>query len=162
VRFIEINEIWEWCKDRGVQLAKDGALLDDPTLSHHKRAVYARGRRSGEEPSVAATCVRALGRWDECLLWVRGWGVWGSGENWPAYYALRGARGERRSLDKAPGHLFNGDEKEEFVRFLAQVMENAWDADVLIVPKIKRIHVSHDEWLELRSTTPTDFAPVAV
>jgi len=162
VRFIEINEIREWCKERGVQLAEDGTLLDDPTLSHHKGAVYARGHRSGAEPSVAATCVRALGRWDECLLWVRGWGVWGSGENWPAYYALRGARGERRSLDKAPGHLFNGDEKEQFVRFLAQVMENAWDADVLIVPKIKRIHVSHDEWLELRSTTPTDFAPVAV
>jgi len=74
-----------------------------------------------------------------------------------------GARGgERRSLDKAPGHLFDGDEKEAFVRFLAQVMENAWDADVLLVPRIKRIHVSHDEWLELRSTTPTDFAPVAV
>jgi hypothetical protein len=162
VRFIEINEIWEWCKDRGVQLAEQSTLLDDPTLSHRKRAVYARGDRSGQERSVAAACVRALGRWDECLLWVREWGVWGSSENWPAYYALRGARGEQRSLDKAPGHVFDADEKEEFVLFLTQVMENAWDADVLVVPKTKRIHVSHDEWLELRSTTPTDFAPVAV
>jgi len=106
---------------------------------------------------------RAFEPWVAGMNACYGYGVGGSGgENWPAYYALRGARGERRSLDKAPGHVFDGNEKEAFVRFLAQVMENAWDADVLVVPKIKRIHVSHDEWLELRSTTPTDFAPVAV
>ena len=162
MRFIEINEIWEWCKIRGVILAENGTLLDDPTLSHHKRAVYAAGRRSGRESSVAAACARALDRWDECLLWARGWGVWGSGEDWPAYYSLRGAQAERRSLDKAPGHLFGTGERDLFVTFLTQVMENAWDADVLVAPRIKRIHVSHDEWLELRSTTPTDFAPVAV
>src|SRR2546421_11588071 len=162
MRFLERNEIEEWCAARGLPLADDGVLPDDPALVHAKRATYARGHRSGREWAVAAACVQALGRWDECLLWVRGWGIWPSSENWPAYYALRGARGERRSLDKAPGHLFDGDEKEAFVRFLAQVMENAWDADVLVVPRIKRIHVSHDEWLELRSTTPTDFAPVAV
>ena len=162
MRFIEINEIWEWCRDRGIALTEDGALLDDPTLTHHKRAMYAKGRRSGQESTVAAECLRALGRWDECLLWVRGWGVWGSGEDWPAYYGLRGAQDEHRSLDKAPGHLFGTGDQDLFVVFLTQVMENAWDADVLVVPKIKRIHVSHDEWLELRSATPTGFEPVAV
>ena len=161
MRFIEINEIEEWCRERGIGLGSDGALVDDPTLSHTKRASYAEGRRSGREPAVAVACARALGRWDECLLWVRVWGIWGSGENWPAYYALRGAQREKRSLDKAPGHLFESADGELFVSFLAQAMENAWDADILIVPKIKRIHVSHDEWVELRSTTPTGFSPVA-
>ncbi len=161
MRFMEINEIEEWCRDRGVVLAADGSLSDDPTLSHRKRVSYAEGRRSGREPAITVACARALGRWDECLLWVRGWGVWPSGENWPAYYALRGSQGERRSLDTAPGHSCGPGEQELFVRFLAQVMENAWDADVLIVPKIRRIHVSHDEWVELSSATPTDFAPVA-
>ena len=162
MRFVEINEIWEWCRARGIALAEDGALLADPTLTHHLRAMYARGRRSGQESAVAAECLRALGRWDECLLWVQGWGVWGSGEDWPAYYTSRGAQDERRSLDQAPGHLFGTGEQDLFVAFLTQVMENAWDADVLVVPTTKRIHVSHDEWLELRSTTPTDFEPVAV
>jgi hypothetical protein len=162
VRFIEINEIEEWCRERGVGLAPDGALLPDPTLSHSNRASYAEGRKSGREAGVAMACARALGRWDEALLWIRGWGVWGSGENWPAYYGLRGAQHERRSLEKAPGHLFEADERELFIRFLAEVMENAWDTDVLIVPKIKRIQVSHDEWVELQSTTPTEFSPVAV
>ena len=162
MRFIETNEIQEWCKDRRIALADDGALLDDPTLLHRKRAPYARGQRSAMESSVARECVRALGRWDECLLWVRTWGVWGSSENWPAYYALRGARGERRALEKAPGHLFERVDQEDCLRFLAQVMENAWDADVIVVPKIKRLRISHDEWVELQSTTLTEFTPVAV
>src|SRR2546429_5133723 len=76
-------------------------------------APYARGQRSAIESSVARECVRALGRWDECLLWVRTWGVWGSSENWPAYYALRGARGQRRALEKAPGHLLERVDKED-------------------------------------------------
>lgn len=83
--------------------------------------------------------------------------MWPSGENWPAYYGLRGAQSEKRSLDKAPGHLFAGNDRGLFVRFLAQGMENAWDADVLIVPKIKRLHVSHDEWVELRTHDPDGF-----
>ncbi len=51
---------------------------------------------------------------------------------------------------------------EMFVTFLTQVMENAWDADIIVVPKIRRIHVSHDEWVELWSAMPTDFPSVAV
>lgn len=162
MRFIEGIEIEEWCRERGIALSEAAALLDDPTLLHRKRAAYARGRRSTMEPAIARECVRALGRWDECLLWVREWGIWGSSENWPAYYALRGARGERRALEKAPGHVFGAGEQEECVRFVAQVVENAWDSELLIVPKIKRIHISHDEWVELQSTTLTEFAPVAV
>ena len=166
MRFLESNEIEEWCAERGVPLADDGGLPDDPKLVHAKRATYARGHRSGREWAVAAACVQALGRWDECLLWVRGWGIWPSSEDWPAYYALRGARGERRSLEKAPGHLVEAPEQELLATFLTQVMQNGWDAEVLPVaskpPATKRVHVSHDEWLEIRSTTATDFTPVAV
>jgi hypothetical protein len=166
MRFLETNEIEEWCAERRLRLADDGALPDDPKLVHAKRATYARGHRSGREWAVAAACVRALGRWDECLLWVRNWGIWPSSEDWPAYYALRGARGEQRSLEKAPGHLFAPAEEELVATFLTQVMQNGWDAELLPVaskaPATKRVHVSHDEWLEIRSTTPTDFTPVAV
>src|SRR5437899_7473077 len=165
MRFIETNEIEQWCADHGVPLAADATLPDDPALVHKKRATYARGGRSGREWAVAAACVQALGRWDDCLLWVRSWGIWPSGEDWPAYYALRGAQGELRSLQKAPGHLFTGAEQELLATLLTHVMQNGWDADVLPVSSTptatRRVHVSHDEWLEVRSTTPTDFTPVA-
>jgi len=166
MRFIEPNEIEHWCAEHRLVLSDDGTLLDDPTLVHRKRATYARGGRSGREWAVAAACVSALGHWDECLLWVRSWGIWPSSEDWPAYYALRGAHGELRSLDKAPGHLFIRSEGELLATFLIQVMQNGWDADVVAASsKLRtpnRVQVSHDEWLEIRTTTPTDFSPVAV
>jgi hypothetical protein len=50
---------------------------------------------------------------DECLVWVTAWGIWGSGEDWPAFYAWRGAQNEQRSLEKAPGHRFVPEEIEK-------------------------------------------------
>src|SRR5687768_15358387 len=98
VRFLELNEIWEWCAEHGVDVADRTVPAADSRLSHIARTQYATGQRSGREGRVAAACVRALGEWDECLLWVTLTGVWSSSEDWPAYYAMRGARGERRSL----------------------------------------------------------------
>jgi hypothetical protein len=40
---------------------------------------------------------------DECLLWVTLWGVWGSSENLHLFYRLRESYGERRQLAAAPG-----------------------------------------------------------
>lgn len=91
-----------------------------------KLAHYAHGRRSGLEAAAARDLVAALGTWDECLVWITLWGVWGSGEDWPEYYAWRGSLGERRSLDVAPGHRFDRDE----VALLTQLLELVWfDAD---------------------------------
>jgi hypothetical protein len=101
------------------------------------------------------TCVRSLRSWDECLLWVTSWGIWPSSENWPAYYQARGAEGERRSLEVAPGHLFAAVEAELLKGFLRLVLENAWDAHVLPAREGRRngtyAFACHDEWVEIRA-----------
>jgi hypothetical protein len=56
---------------------------------------------------AAHDLIDSLGKWDEYLAWITLWGVWPSGEDWPEFYAWRGALGERRSLDIAPGHRFD-------------------------------------------------------
>ncbi|NNN07142.1 MAG: hypothetical protein HKL90_14710 [Elusimicrobia bacterium] len=156
MQFIESNEIAAWCKEHGIALSKDYQPLPDAALIHQSRVVYANGKRSGQESKIALRCVRALGDWQECLLLVTGWGIWGSGEDWPTYYAARGKRGERRSIEQAPGHLFGENDGEELSEFLTLVLENGWDAYLLEVPKEKakmvRLQVSHDEWVEARSS----------
>jgi hypothetical protein len=156
MKFIESNEVAEWCGEHGIALSEDSKPLPEATLIHNSRIVYANGKRSGQEPNIASRCVRALGSWEECLLCVTEWGIWGSGEDWPKYYAARGKRGERRSLEKAPGHLFGSAEGEELTEFLTLVFENAWDAYLLPVPKentkIVRLKISHDEWVEAQSS----------
>lgn len=153
MEFLALNETWAWCAAHGFGLTPNDRPEPPSASSHHSRLPYAEGQRSGREAEVAATCAEMLGRWDECLLWVIGWGVWPSSEDWPRYYAERGARGERRSLEEAPGHLFQDGEGAILADFLTQVLENAWDAYVL--PAVSggsadaRAVVSHDEFVDI-------------
>lgn len=164
---LDITLIVAWCRERRVLLTDQAdaqgpiGLADDPALGHCVRLQYAAGARSGQEGAIAAAGVRALRPWDECLVWITGWGVWPSGENWPEFYAWRGHHGERRSLDAAPGHRFLADEARELTVLLQLVLENAWDATVVPASNRaamdQRVVVSHDEWIELRSQEPVEF-----
>ena len=86
-------------------------------------------------------------------MWITLWGVWSSGEDWPRFYAWRGALGERRSLDAAPGHRFDSGEIHLLAELLELVMDNAWDANILCSRNGRadglRGRISHDEWYEI-------------
>lgn len=167
MRFLEISEVEVWCDEHRIALEEsEVGVAPDPRLPHAVRTLYANGKRSGREPAVAAAAVHALGDWDECLLWITLVGVWPSSEDWPAYYALRAAEGERRSLDIAPGHLFESGERAKLERFATSAMENGWNAFVLPAragqPTNVRFCISHDEWVELQGREPVEFPPMAV
>ena len=165
LRFLELNEIEEWCGEHRIEVDATGPR-PDPRLSHLAHVTYASGQRSGREAAVARACLHALGEWEECLLWITLTGVWPSSEDWPAYYAMRGEWGERRALGVAPGHWFRRGENEPLTRFLTAVMENAWDAYVLPVRhngEIEvRLRISHDEYVELQSRRSVQFEALAV
>ena len=150
--FLEDNQICAWAAERGLPRG-EGFDVRLPELPSEYRGEYAEGRRSGREGFAAADLVARLGWWDECLVWIKLWGVWASGEDWPQFYAWRGALGERRSLETAPGHRFDCGESLLLVALLTLIMENAWDADVLCSVRGRadkvRATISHDEWFEL-------------
>ena len=129
-------------------------VVPDPDFVPILRVQYAAGSRSGRELSVARDIVSRLVDWDSCILWIVEWGIWESSEDWPAYYAARGAIGEKRSLQNAPGLLAGPADREELARFFAFAMENGWDA--YLIPAragagtSQQVFTSHDEWVELR------------
>ncbi len=148
---LEHNQICEWVTERGL-IVDDAGSVQLPELPSRAHGVYAHGSRSGLEQASAQELIRHLGQWAECVVWIREWGIWGSGEDWPKFYAWRGAREERRSLEKAPGHRFEARELPVLGELLGLVMENAWDADILCAANGKanvRGHISHDEWFEV-------------
>src|SRR5438105_873829 len=122
MRFLEANEIAQWCEEHRISVDDDGNPRQSADVLD--RITFAEGRRSGREAAVAARCLGQLGPWNECLLFVRQTGIWPSSEDWPGYYAARGSHGERRSLEVAPGHLFGKHEQVELTRFLTMAMEN--------------------------------------
>ena len=163
MEFLERSGICEWAEERG--LARDDGFnlrLPDWPVVHH--GTYAHGSRSGEERAAAEDLVRALEPWDECLVWINGWGVWPSGENWPQFYSWRGARDEKRSLEVAPGHRFDRDEGELLTELLTLIMENAWDTEILCsraaTAEIVRGTISHDEWYEVRGAPDSRSEPM--
>jgi hypothetical protein len=163
MQFLEGNQIEEWCAERGLA-STPNALKASITSVSLRRTYGQQAAPRGQEGEIAELFVGHLNSWTESLLWVTSWGIWPSSEDWPKYYALRGAQGERRSLDTAPGHLFASAEHEPLVQFLRVVLENAWDAFVL--PAVERefagqvIVASHDEWVEIRSLARGQVAAV--
>lgn len=149
---LELNQICAWAQERGLQCS-DGFEVRLPELPSRHWCAYADGRRTGHERAAADEFIAALGRWEECLVWVRLWGAWPSGENWPQFYAWRGAQDEPRSLEIAPGHRFVRDEVDKLADLLTSIMENAWDAEVLCSRHGRadgvRGKISHDEWCEV-------------
>ncbi len=161
MKFLEESEITQWAEACG--LPGPSSLDVGPSdLEPRRTRQYAQGRRSGLEPAAARDLVAHLGAWDECVVWITSWGVWPSGEDWPEFYAWRGARGERRELHKAPGHWFEPNEIMLLSELIELVMKNAWDADVPCsrnrVAGALRATISHDECYDIIGDIGADSA----
>ena len=161
MEFLEGNQIVEWYAEHGlprVYVVDSGEVL-------MWRPFGQSANPQGQESEVASAAVEALGPWEECLLSIKLWSVWPSSEDWPKFYAERGAQGELRSLEIAPGHLFPAVDRSLFLRFLQLVLENAWEAEGYPVTSGKatgrRLFVSHDEFNEVSAFSPAS-SPTAV
>jgi hypothetical protein len=142
MRFMEEPDIQAWLQRHGIRI--------DPPFSVEDRAEVSRRARPATLRAAAERCAASLGAWRECLLLVTEWDIWPGGVDWPAYYAARGAQGEKRSLEVAPGHLFKAGEADLLAGFLAMVLAHGWDA--LVIPAAGPfVCVSHDGWLECRT-----------
>jgi hypothetical protein len=147
MRFLEEPDIQDWLQRRRIRIDPPFSVEDRTEVRHRARPVTLR--------AAAQRCVASLAPWRECLLLVTEWDIWPGGVDWPAYYAARGAQGEKRSIDVAPGHLFRAREADLLAGFLALVFAHGWDALVLPAgrdrPAGPVVCVSHDGWLEYRS-----------
>jgi hypothetical protein len=163
LEILEYPFIWYWCGDAWLEdIADRLCLRDDPRLVHSARVVFAPQGPTGHEPAVADAIMTALGAWDECLLWATRWGVWPSSEDWPRYYDLRRRHGSRMSIDDAPGHLASAGEHDAMREVLLQVLENGWDAVMLITRGGEmapiRVLLSHDGYATVSSADPVDLS----
>lgn len=163
MQFLDLVEIQEWrTENGGIRAAPDWEIPDNPALIYGDTLRYPTdSARDTWSVPVTNACLRVLGPWDECLLWVTVVGVHSYWEDWPAFYALRGEDGERNSLGEKPGHRFIWYERNRFATYLEAAVNNLWDAWVLPVshgqPEMLRLRVSHDSCVDLWSRTPRKF-----
>jgi hypothetical protein len=161
MQILDYPTIWEWCRGNGAALTDSNTgpvVVPDPAFSHRSRLDWHTSKSTTTPSTVVSSILTRLGPWDECLIWITGWGVWPSSEDWPRYYALRARFSDRRSLDEAPGHLALPADEIDLQDLLAQVLDFGWDASVVPAAsgRITDVHVevSHDGWVAFHSREP--------
>jgi len=85
------------------------------------------------------------------VIYISGWGVWGSAENLDLFYGYRKSLGVTQTLMDAPVHLFKSDEADAFVSILSMALYFLWDVWVFDANSRTVLRLSHDEWLEIRT-----------
>jgi hypothetical protein len=163
VECLDHTLVWDWCRRHGFELNQADPsdtlrLVDDAALIHRDKQPHSGAANEAAALTLANGMLEFLGPWDACLVWATDWDVWVHEEDWPRFYAWRGQHGERRSLAAAPGHVFTATEAAQLTFLLQHAVQCGWDVTVLParagVSAGRRIHTSHDEWIELLDSAP--------
>jgi hypothetical protein len=86
----------------------------------------------------------------QCLVWITGWEIWPSSENWQLFYRYRQSYGSNKLLLEAPGHLFLPYERAEIATMVWLGMLQGWDVHVFPDNVWSNcVFVSNDEWIEI-------------
>jgi hypothetical protein len=91
-----------------------------------------------------------------CLLWITDWGIWGEMSERVAtalVECFRLARGERNLLIDTPAHLFGETEALDAQTLLTIAIVFGWDCYVIPQHGKHYALTSHDEYLEVVSTS---------
>jgi len=103
---------------------------------------------------LAQEAVRALGPFDECLIWVTQTGIWPSNENWHLYYKLRSSYGDPHLLDERPAARALRYEEPDIISFVQLAMLFGWDMYLVTSHDYGRVFISHDGWYRLSEASP--------
>jgi len=108
---------------------------------------------SGKKTALARLVPRLPGSTVPLVLWITGWGVWPSSENWDLFYGYRRSLGENRHLIDAPVHVVEAADSEALASILSMVFFFGWDAQLMNTTGEFMVTISHDEWLEVRTAS---------
>jgi hypothetical protein len=152
VKFFTPEEAKTWCQARGLKVTADRYLYYEQENSHCFTVSLE------DKPSrVIALAEYLVPAWVDvpfggALLWVRERGIWSDySEKTGAMIVqqMRLAKGENKSLETRPGHLFWPEEPIEMHSYFVIPMLFGWDAFVVPESGNYFIFVSHDGFAEV-------------
>jgi hypothetical protein len=157
MKVLEQAAIDEWCAARGFALGPNARFVCGGKSGTVQLQRYGRpGTRPEGVTQIAGDILAALGRWDECLVWI----TLTESPGKPLSAASRDPSlsdtTELRALEAHPGRLFVANERQHLSELLYWVLETGRDVHVLPVRQNQHmgvsLFISHDGWLELRAS----------
>jgi hypothetical protein len=107
-------------------------------------------RQAAHEIHIARKITEWINPYDECILWIREYGIWPSHENWFLYERLRSSYGDTAKIAEAPLHVFYSTESNDLTTFLELALRFGWGGDIIYKPKIKPtplyLRFNHHGW----------------
>ena len=146
----------DWCAGRGFTLGANARFQCGEKTGTVQLQRYGRpGARPEGVTQIAGDILAALGRWDECLVWITVSGQAGHPTPSSRDPSMSDTT-ELRSLEAHPGRLFGAAERQHLSELLYWVLETGRDVHVLPARGDRNIGVSlfisHDGWLELHAS----------
>lgn len=143
MRTLTLTESKQWCVQHTIELDSRGLpLYPAPEF----RALRCRLPGINQLTWFSRLVSTSLQPRARCLLWVTGWGIWPSSENWHLYYRLRESHGDRGAIQDTPAHLFLEHEADDEVTFIEAGILFGWDMYLLPSRRQGLVFVSHDEF----------------
>lgn len=148
MKTLDRKEVLAWCQNRSVNVTDDGYLFFD---TRERRCIAI---ELPEKPYKLVYLANALLPYTEsdpfqgALLWIRQWGVW---NEWVERVGLRVIevmrliRGDTKSLQEAPGYLFEAQELLDLAVCFLQPLLIGWDAFLVPESADYIVATSHDE-----------------
>jgi hypothetical protein len=84
------------------------------------------------------------------ILWMTETGIFSSAEHRDLFMKYRLSYGEGRSVEEAPVHTFEENDRDAFISILCLGLFFYWGFEIMSRDRSLAVTVSHDEWLEYR------------
>jgi hypothetical protein len=145
-----------WCQQRFVAVASD-------TYLYFPESRLCITIEPPEKPFQLVALANSLLPYSEtapfqgALLWIRSWGIWSEVVERAGFRTMemmRRIHGDTRSLEEAPGYLFDKQELVDLQVGLIQPLLIGWDAFLLPEAGDYIVATSHDETTSVLSRTP--------
>jgi hypothetical protein len=114
---------------------------------------YSTPLKSGLQIALSKLFGYLLLRESPVCLYLTDWSI--GTEHFDLFEGYRRSLGETRPLIEAPVHVFQKGDEDTFISFLCLVFFFSWDAWVFDIPSTYVVRMSHDEWIEVRTSDRT-------
>jgi hypothetical protein len=141
MKIISQQECQEWFKTK---LAKDFSR-EAVEANYPDYVTYRLPIDTGKKTALARALTRSIDMSRAGLFWITSWGIYPSSENMGLFDGYRRFLGESRTINAAPGHIFDESEAEKLECLLDLAFYFYWDASLLDGAGTIAVRTSHDE-----------------
>jgi hypothetical protein len=137
-------ECVDWLKSHEIDALDDS---DFPEMVGAYEVFFASPIEARAQLRLARDLINWISPFDTALFWCTDWPFY-QPEEMAITKALRRGHNELRSLMEAPGHLFNWEEREELIGWVALMINFGWDSYVFPSPfSGEMFKTSHEDFL---------------